>query len=209
MATTTTTLSSAVAVDATTIKVASATGFAKGKAIYLNGELLEQSADQASGSTIIPVLRGQNGTVNAAHPTSSQVVVGSAYDDFPNAGDASASPSPSPVQPNMPHYAYSATGALSPVAGVHVLNGTGALAMTLANPTDLQDGDIMYIVGNGKAAHTVTYAAGFGDASTNYTVGTYPTGGQACLPLIACGAIWVPLASPFAGTVTAIDISIA
>jgi hypothetical protein len=210
MASTTTTLSTAVAIDATTIKVASATGFAKGKAIFLNGELLEQSADAAAASpTIIPVLRGQSGTVNAAHPVTSQVVVGDAYSDFPNMGVASSSASPVPVQANMPRYAYSAAGALSPVQGIHVLNGTAALAMTLANPTDLMDGQLMFIVGNGKAAHTVTYAAGFGDASTNYTVGTYPTGGQACLPLIACGAIWVPLASPFAGTVTAIDISIA
>ena len=210
MATTTTTLSTAVALDATTIKVASATGFGKGKQILLNGELLRQSADaSASATTIIPVLRGQGGTVNAAHPVSSEVTVGDAYEDFPNAGVASASTSLLPVQANMPRFAYSASGALSPVAGFHVLNGTDARLMTLANPTNAMDSQLMIIVGNGKAAHTVTYAAGLGDASTGYTVATFPTGGQACLPLIACGGIWVPLASPFAGTLTGIDISIA
>lgn len=209
MAVTGTTLSSAVSVDATQIKVAATTGFGKGKFIYIDGECMQQSTDLDGSSLIVNVLRAQEGTVQAAHPASAKVIVGAAFDDFPNAGDASASTSPFPQQPNRPVYSYSATGALSPVEGLHILNGTGALAMTLASPTKLQDGQVMTILGNGKAAHTVTYTPGFGDASTGYTVATYPTGGQACMQLVAANGIWVPLNSPFAGTVTAIDISIA
>jgi len=209
MAVTATTLSSAVALEATSIKVASATSFAKGKFIYIDGEVLQQSADQASGSTIIPVIRGVQGTVAAAHPTAAKVIMGSGFDDFPNAGDASASSSPFPAQPNRPVYSYSAAGAVTPSEGLHILNGTSALAMTLADPTTLQDGQVLTLLGNGKAAHTLTYTAGVGNAGSGYTVITYPTGGQACLQLIAANAIWVALNSPFAGTVTAIDLSVA
>lgn len=210
MAVSQTTLSSAVALDATTIKVASATGFGKGKYIEIDGEVLFQHSDaSASATTIIPVLRGYNGTVQAAHPTSAKVIVGSGFDDFPNAGAASASPSAFPAQPNRPRFSYSAAGALSPVEGLHVINGTDALAMTLANPTALQDGQVMAICSNGKAAHTVTYDAGLGNAGAGYTVVTFPSGGQTGFQLIALNAIWTPLNGPYAGTVTAIDLSVA
>ena len=210
MAVTQTTLSSAVTLEATTIKVAAATGFGKGKYIEIDGELLYQHSEaSSSATTIIPVLRGYNGTVQAAHPSSAKVVVGSGYDDFPNAGGASASPSAFPVQPNRPRHSYSASGALSPVEGLHVMNGTGALTMTLANPTALQDGAVMSICSNGKAAHTVTYDAGLGNAGSGYTVVTFPSGGQTGLQLIALNAIWTPLNGPYAGTVTAIDLSVA
>jgi len=208
MAVTATTLSAACGVDDTTIKVASATGFAKGKYIEVDGELMYQPRDQDSGSTRIPVIRGYNGTYNSAHPTSAKCVVGSGFDDFPNAGKASASPSAFPAQPNAPRYSYSASGAISPVVGLHVLNGTGGLTMTLADPTALQDGDVMSICSNGKAAHTVAYTAGLGNAGSGYTTVTFPSGGQTGIQLIALNAIWTPLNGPYAGTVTAVDLSI-
>jgi hypothetical protein len=90
-----------------------------------------------------------------------------------------------------------------------MLNGTDALAMTLADPGVDNDGDVLSILGNGKAAHTVTYTAGLGDAGSGYTVATFATGGQGCLSLSAAHASWVPLSSPLAGMLTAIDISIA
>ena len=204
-----TTLSSAAAAGDTTIRVASATGFGTGYLIRIDGEDLIQTA--AAVGTVIPVRRGVNGTVSAAHVATAGVVVGVATDweapaaqlgvPFPIAGRARTVTS------------YSSAGAIAmPTAGadaVAILNGTVALAMTITDPGPDNDGDILLILGNGKAAHTVTYTAGLGDAGSGYTVGTFATGGQGCLSLIAANESWVPLSSPLAGTLTAIDISIA
>jgi hypothetical protein len=64
------------------------------------------------------------------------------------------------------------------------------------------------IVGNGKAAHTVTYTAGLGNSGANYDVATFTTGGQNAMFLVAANAIWVPLSS-FTGTLTAMVPAIA
>jgi hypothetical protein len=107
---------------------------------------------------------------------------------------------------------YSAAGAVSFGAAqwtTAVINGTDALAMTLANPDSSQDGIILCILGNGKAAHTVTYTAGLGDAGSGYDVGTFDGSGQCSMLLVAANSIWVPCPSPFSGTLTAIDVAIA
>jgi hypothetical protein len=39
-------------------------------------------------------------------------------------------------------------------------------------------------------------------------VGTFPSGGQTSLQFMACNGIWCSLPAPWAGTVTAIDVSI-
>ena len=206
-----TTLSAAVAAGDSAITVASATGVAAGYQIRIDDEQMQVTKAYVSGATSVPVLRGQSGTSADAHVASASVVVGSAVDwanpeasaitTFPIAGRARTTTS------------YSAAGAISlPRAGtdvVAILNGTGALAMTLADPAKDNDGDMLYILGNGKAAHTVTYTAGLGDAGSGYTVGTFATGGQGCLSLVAANETWVPLSSPLAGTLTGIDISIA
>lgn len=205
-----TTLSSAITADDTSLVVASATGFSAGYVVRIDGEDMQIGSGYSSGTTI-PVRRGINGTAATAHVASAGVVCGQGSDWadptaqtpvlFPIAGRARTVTS------------YSAAGAISlPTAGsdeVAIINGTGALAMTLADPGVDNDGDLLVILSNGKAAHTVTYAAGLGDAGSGYTVATFPSGGQACLALIAANASWVPLQSPFAGTVTAIDMSIA
>lgn len=52
---------------------------------------------------------------------------------------------------------YTASGALAPVTGTHVLNGAGVLAMTLVAPPN--DGIDMFIVAETAHAHTVTTPA--------------------------------------------------
>jgi hypothetical protein len=54
-------------------------------------------------------------------------------------------------------YYYTASGALAPVTGTHVLNGAAALAMTLVAPPN--DGIDMFIVAQTAHAHTVTTPA--------------------------------------------------
>lgn len=209
MALTTTTLSSAVAVTDNAIVVSSATGFAAGYSIIVDQELMQVAKSYVSGTTI-PVLRGQDGTVTAAHKASANVTVGLAS-DFAN-----------PVANTVSVYStvkgrtvtsYSAAGAIAlPTPGsdaVAVLNGTSALAMTLANPTKDMDGSLLWIAGNGKAAHTVTYTAGFGNGGSSYDVFTFATGANNGIALLAVNGIWNMQQSLIGGTATAITATIA
>jgi hypothetical protein len=208
MALATTTLSSAVAVTDSSIVVASATSVAAGRIVLIDGEFLQVAQDYVSGTTV-NVLRGQNGTVTAAHVASANVTHGAAA-DF-----AVAAPGTANLRPGVIPFtttSYSAAGAVA-FGGAQwttaIINGTSALAMTLADPDSSQDGYILAIVGNGKAAHTVTYTAGLGDAGSGYDVGTFDGSGQCSMLLVAANSTWVPLPSPFSGTLTAIDVAIA
>ncbi|HMF61454.1 MAG TPA: hypothetical protein VK595_13830, partial [Vicinamibacterales bacterium] len=108
---------------------------------------------------------------------------------------------------------YTAAGAIAfPTDGTDlrvILNGVVALAMTLAVPTVDMDGSILTIVGNGKAAHTVTVAGGLGAAGAGYTVATFIVGSQQSLQVIAANAVWVPLPSAMSGTLTALLVALA
>lgn len=85
MAYTTTTLSSAVTVTDTSIVVASATSFAVGNRIIIDGEEMTVAKGYVSGTTI-PVLRGQNGTATAAHASGAGVMQGIGAADFASPG---------------------------------------------------------------------------------------------------------------------------
>ena len=210
MAFTTTTISSAVAVADNTIKVTSATGFAAGSYLRLDNEVLRIQSGYVSG-TAIPVLRGLEGSVTAAHPATANVTVGLAS-DFAQAAAGIPVSVTYPAARARTLTSYGAAGAIAlPSPGsdaVAVLNGTNALAMTLSNPTKDQDGDVLFIVGNGKAAHTVTYAAGFGNGGASYDVATFTTGAQNGIEAIAANGIWVMLSS-MTGTLTAMVPAIA
>jgi hypothetical protein len=209
MALTTTTNAVAITALDQTITVASATGFSAGMMVKINTEFCQVRKDYVSG-VVVPLLRGLAGTFPQAHAITSNVTVG-------NPGDfAEAAPQGTLAYPfvRVRQFAsYNADGAITlPTPGndmVALINGTVARAMTLANPTKDQDGDMLIILGNGKAAHTVTYTAGLGNAGSGLDVATFDTGGQCSIMLIAANAIWVPLPSPLSGTLTAIDVAVA
>lgn len=210
MALTRTTLSAAIGLGDTTITVASATGFLAGSWIRIDDEMMKVGWAYASG-TAIPVMRGQDGTAVKAHAVTAGVVVGPGTDWTEN-------PLQTPVQFPIAGrivtiQSYTAAGAIAfPKDGCDarvLLNGTVALAMTLAVPTVDLDGSILTVVGNGKAAHTITVAGGIGAAGAGYTVLTFDTGGQCCVQLIAANAVWVPLPSTMSGTLTAVDVAVA
>lgn len=204
MALTTTTNSSAIPVDAGSIVVASATGFAAGSIVRVNGEFMQVASSYVSGTTI-PVKRGQDGTKTSAHPVTSNVTVGLASDFGNPPAGVSAGVTISPSM-SVGVTAYNAAGALSFGATqwtIAILNGTVARAMTLAAPTKDQDGYYINIVGNGKAAHTVTIAGGIGAAGSGYTVVTMITGSQAGLLYVAANGAWVAASSQYSGTLTA------
>lgn len=209
MAITTTTLSAAVAQGDTTITVASATSFAAGSLILIDQEWMQVAKSYVSG-TGIPVLRGQDGTVQAAHKSSANVRMGLAT-DFGNPVAQTVTQNPNVRGRTLT--SYSAAGAISfPTPGsdaVAVINGTGALAMTLANPTTDMDGCVLTVIGNGKAAHTITYAAGFGNGGGSYDLLTFASGAANSVQVMACGGFWVTLPSLIGGTATAVTVTIA
>lgn len=189
MALATTTLSAAVTVNDNSIVVASATSFLANRLIRIDGEWMQVGQSYVSGTTI-PVLRGRDGSVTAAHASGANV-------NHALASDVAAAPSgvsldvTTPAQPAFPLFSYSATGALTPVQGIHILNGTSALAMTLVSPDKSQDGQIMFCISNGKANHTVTYTTtGFGNIGGTADVLTFHATMQQATWWIAANGIW-------------------
>jgi len=211
MAKTTTTNSAAIGITDGVITVASATGFAAGGFVKVNGECMQVQKGYVSG-TAIPVMRGIEGTAALAHAITSNVTVGLASDFVPT-GTAAGEAVNYPLIRSRQTASYNAAGAIAhPVAGndaVAILNGTVARAMTLAVPAKDQDGDILTIIGNGKAAHTVTVSGGLGLAGAGYTVATFIVGSQQSLQVMACNAAWVPLPGAMSGTLTNLLVALA
>jgi hypothetical protein len=168
----------------------------------VDDEVMVVTKGYVTAATTVPVVRGRMGTAQSAHPASANVVHGDAA-DF-DAVPAQAT-TPFPYQQITRKVSYSAAGAITlPNAGetvIAVLNGTDALAMTLAVPPDDIDGAQLFIVGNGKAAHTVTAASGFGLAGTSYDVATFNANGNCGVHVIAVNGAWVLLSS-MTGTLT-------
>jgi hypothetical protein len=199
-----TTLSAACGANDRSIVVASATSVAANRLIEIDGEVMQVTKDYTSGTTV-NVIRGLDGTAQKAHPSGARVTHGDAVDfgdpapgtptNFPAAGLA------------FERVSYSASGAIElPRPGsmrLAMLNGTSVLAMTLAVPSKAMDGTILFVVGNGKAAHTLTVSGGIGAAGSSYDVATFDANGQNAVMLIAANEVWV-LLSPMTGTLTAV-----
>ena len=99
-----------------------------------------------------------------------------------------------PGQMSVTTTSYSAAGAIAFGLSqwtVAIINGTSALAMTLAVPTKDQDGCYLHIVANGKAAHTVTATSGLGNGGASYDVGTFSATLAMSSLLVACNGFWV------------------
>jgi hypothetical protein len=195
-----TTLSGPVALADKTILMASISGLSVGQTILIDNEKMRVTAVPSAATLPVGVFRGIEGTAVATHPITANVVSGDGSDFSANLDPARRRDKKS----------YTAAGAIDlPTAGydlMAILNGTNALAMTLANPTKANDGDVLTIVGNGKAAHTVTYTAGLGAGGANLDVLTFAAGGQQAMVLIAANETWVPL-SVYAGTLTNVTVT--
>lgn len=212
MSLTTTTLSSACGLNDKSIVVASATGFAAGYFVLIDGELMRVSKEYTSGTTIPLDGRGLNGTPATAHPATANVVVGVASDWSGNAtGQAIAFPVKGQTEDRK---SYSASGAITlPTPGnnmLAILNGTSVLAMTIAAPTKDMDGCELTIVSNGAAAHTLTFAGGLSGAGSAYDVITINASAPAAFKVVACNGNWLCYCGPaMGGTVTNIIGSVA
>lgn len=176
----------------TVIAIASATGAAAGKFIKIDDEFMQIDQSYSSGLQV-KVKRGQNGTRAQTHPNAAQVRIGAASDDFGRPGPLVTGNQPIAGK-GRPTISYSAAGAIDlPVGGndgLRVLNGTTILAMTLADPTTDMDGTLLFVAGNGKAAHTVTYTNGLGNVGATADVLTFSATQAQAFMLVACGGFW-------------------
>ncbi len=212
MALTTTTLTGAVAAGATTLTLTATTGLSAGMIVRLDDEQYQVTSGFVAGSLSVPVLPGQGGTTCAAHAASANVTYGLASDTAWGAVGASSVTSYPLAGRTRRMTSYSASGAITlPDPGTDataVLNGTNALAMTVADPGKQLDGTILYITGNGAAAHTVAIAGGIGGGGSSYDVFTFAAGAKSGLALMACNGSWNPLSGVLAGNTTNITLTI-
>lgn len=210
MAFATTTLSSAVSQIDTSIVVASSTSLAAGRLIQIDQEVMRIASSYVSGTTV-PVLRGQDGSAQVAHKATANVTHGLAS-DF-------AGPGPQvfttyPTQRTTIVQSLSATATLTlPSAGTDlrvILNGTSVITLTIPVPTKDMDGTELSIVGNGAAAHLLTFTGGLSGAGTSYDVITVNATAPIAFKAIAANGLWVAYAAPaLTGTVTNITGGIA
>lgn len=210
MAFVTTTLSSAVAVTDNSIVVASATTVAAGRLILVDQEMMKVAQNYVSGTTV-SVLRGQDGSVTAAHKATANVVHGLAS-DFQSPAPQFVTTYPFGVARSKVSLSASATLAL-PADGSDldvVLNGTGAITLTVSVPTKDMDGRRLTIMSNGVAQHLLTFTGGLSGAGSSYDVITINATAPAAFGFVACNALWLSICgAAVSGTTTAIAGAIA
>jgi hypothetical protein len=214
----TTALSGAIGVNDQSAYLGSLTGLVAGGFIAMDREICKVISVPASVTYPVPLMRGQEGTANAAHPLGTPVKIGAPTTALGGPGDwtqpAAGAPSLSvfPAAPTREVATYNANGAIAiPRLGgdmVAILNGVTPLAMTVANPSVMYDGSKLTILSNGKAAHTVTYAAGLGNNGAGATVLTFKaTQGQG-VDMMSAGGFWV-LLEAVAGAATVAGVGLA
>ena len=180
-----TTLSGPCAVNDTAIRVLSLTGLAVGQTILVDHEVMAQVG--ANQGPLVPVRRGLDGTVQAAHATGALLVTG-LPSDFPAPGPGQTTtygPSaPDGMQAGWTYATYSVAGAIPPTPGVHVINGAAAIAMTLAAPSLAQEGATLTVVSKNLHANTLAGSPAFLGAAGG--TGTFAaTGGSVQLKAVS------------------------
>lgn len=200
-----TTASAAIGASDSVVNLTSATSVAANRLILIDNEWMKVQASYVSG-TAVPVLRGVNGSVQLAHVSGVTAVHGDSA-DFANPPAQSAASVNAPLNRVRVKTSYAAAGAISlPSPGTDAIAeiiGTSALAMTLANPGVDNDGDLLIIVANGKAAHTVTITSGIGNGGASFDVGTFSASLQTGCVLMAMNGYWVLVGNGIAGATAA------
>src|SRR5262249_44389198 len=211
MALATTTLASPLNVTDTVMTVANAASISAGRLVQIDQETLQVAQGYVVGSVQVPVLRGRDGSATAAHKVTANVTHGFASDW--------AVPAPQtvtvyPVQRGKVVASITATSTLPlPAAGndmTVILNGTSVITLTVPPPTKDMDTTELTIMGNGAAAHAITFTGGLGGVGAGYTTLTNNASGPTAFKCVACNGVWVPLtATPISGTATKVIAGIA
>ena len=210
MAFATTTLTAAVAITDNVIVVASASLMTAGRLILVDQEMMKIGQSYLNGLTI-PVLRGIDGTATAIHRVTANVTNGLASDFAVPAPQAVVT---YPTARAVVVQSITATSTLAlPLAGTDVrvvLNGTSVITLTIPVPTKDMDGTLLTIVGNGAAAHVLTFTGGLSGAGTSYDLVTVNATAPIAMQAMACNGLWMSFtAVPIAGTVTNITGTVA
>lgn len=192
MALTTTTTTAAINLNDKVIAVTSATGFAAGSLVLVEGlELMQITKDYVSGLNI-PVLRGQDGTQQIAHVSGVNATAGLAT-DFASPIPGGIAPITYPQQRGRDVRSYATAGAITLPSGgrdmLAIIIGT-AKAMTIVSPTQDTNGSILTIAGSTAAAHTVTYTTGFGGVGGTADVMTFSATQAQSFQCIAINGVW-------------------
>jgi hypothetical protein len=206
-----TTLASPLAVTDTAMIVSNAASIAIGRLVDIDQETVQVTNGYVAGNTLVPILRGREGTATVAHRVGASVTHGTAA-DF-------AVPAPQnittyPTQRSKLVTSLTASGTLSlPPAGsdmLVVLNGTTVINLTVPPPTKDMDDVELTIVGNGAAAHVITFTGGLSGAGAGYTTLTNNASAPTAIKVIAINGAWVNfVAGPMSGTATKIISGIA
>jgi hypothetical protein len=205
MALTPTTLAGGMSANDTEVLLTSIAGLAVGQQIVVDQETMRALNIGLSAAVPVQVTRGLRGSNVVAHPAGARATFGPSVDfSVSKVGGAA----------RRDIVSYSVSGAIAlPTPGVDriaILNGTVALNMTVAAPGLENDGDLLVIVGNGKAAHVVTVAGGLGAVGSAVDALTMAAGGQNSVALVAANGAWVPFGgSVLAGTLTNITVTAA
>ena len=191
-----TTLSAPVDAFANEIAVTSATGASAGRICNIEGELSVVLG--VTGNMVKLRTRGDHGTASKAHNILAPVVFGDPT-DFPAVPEARHR---AQTQERDDVVTYGASGAIAvPTKNTTVqLGGSAALAMTIANPSPLQDGLEVKIVSLGAAAHTVTNASGFNAGGAAVDVATSNGAVGSTLVLRAAAGRWTITSPIVAGS---------
>jgi len=197
MALANTTLGAACTATDKQVTVASASNLAAGLLATVNGEAMLITKGYVVGSLTVPVLRGQEGTSQIAHPSGSQIQFYLLSSDIPVPGAQLSTIAP---MAGRGRYISSLTASaeFAPRNDAQdelvLLNGTSVIAITLINPTKAMTGKVVTFAGNGIAAHTITYTTtGFGNVGGTADLVTFGTTQMNTFQMMAVGGFWLIL----------------
>lgn len=195
MALANTTLAAAATATDKQFTVASATSLVAGLYGAVDGEVFQITKSYVVGSTTVPVLRAQEGTAQIVHVSGAQVSFYLLSTDIPNVGAQLSTYAPLAGRGRYPS-SVTTSGAWTPRADNQdeyvEINGTSVVALTIVNPLRSQSGKVVTFVGNGIAAHTVTYTTtGFGNVGATADVLTFNASMMQAFDMIAAGGFWV------------------
>lgn len=206
-----TTLASACGANDKTIVLASATSVVAGRRFIIDGEEMQATKDYVSGVTV-GVIRGQNGTAQAPHPTGVRVTHGDGS-DWGNPGQGSATNYPVSGLTYEKKSVGTGTAVVLdlPKAGTHLLiNLVGAAGtFTMPVPTKELDGCRVLFTNDTAAAHAITFTGGLGGVGATADVATFKADQKQSFEVVAMNETWQSLGGIVAGAATIAGVGIA
>lgn len=186
MAVTRTTLAAAItSAHDLAFTLTSNAGASVGGFIRINGEYATV-VETGSGGLVKVRHRGANGSRAVTHPALATVTVG-LWSDLPD------KTLPNIGQDEFEEVGIGASGAFTSSGRNQRVNlsGSGAIALTLANPAaNIPDGVEVEFIGVSAHAHTITYTPGFQQNTVSADVATFEAGGGGVCKIRTQGGKW-------------------